>query len=411
MTIGVLALVLAAGFAGVPASPSPRPSKLCAAVADHVDQVGGPGDGPLFLPSYEPGPLEAGLPAPLATSAFAYDNALAIMALVACNDARRARRIGEAFVDVIAHDRTFADGRVRNAYRAGPVDPGPAKLPGWWDAKQSLWAEDPYQDGTQTGNVAWVGLAMLVLYGVDHAERYGEAAVALAAWIDRHAGDPRSPGGYRGGVDGYDPTQSALAWRSTEHNVDVNAFGSWLIREGSGDVGRRLEQRSRAFLDAMFDAEAGMFRLGTKPDGTVQPADKLALDAMIWPLVGVADPSPAWRRSLLYARKHLAVPGGFDFNGDRDGLWTEGTAQAAFVEGALGDETRRRSLLATAAGLAAPSGYLYATGSGRITTGIAIGPGSTSEDFYYYHRPHLGATAWAVLAEAGFNPFTGQRKP
>ncbi len=410
MTVGILVVALAASFASGPASPPERLTALCASIASHVDMIGGSGDGPLFLPSYEPGPAETSLPPPLATSAFSYDNALAVMALIACNDAKRARRIGDAFVEVIAHDRTFTDGRVRNAYRAGPTAAGPTKLPGWWDSKQNLWAEDPYQDGTQTGNVAWVGLAMLTLHAVDTSERYHQAAVALATWIADHASDPRAPGGYNGGVDGYDPSQATLAWRSTEHNVDVNALGSWLNSDGSSAVGRHLAQTSRAFLDAMFDGQAGMFRLGTKPDGTVQPADRLALDAMIWPLVGVADPSPAWRRSLTFARAHLAVPGGFDFNGDRDGFWTEGTAQAAFVEGALGDETRRKSLLTAAARLTGPSGYLYATGSGRITTGIAIGPGSTSEDFYYYHRPHLGATAWAVLAETGFNPFSGRKQ-
>jgi hypothetical protein len=25
----------------------------------------------------------------------------------------------------------------------------------------------------------------------------------------------------------------------------------------------------------------------------------------------------------------------------------------------------------------------------------------------YHRRPHLAATAWAILAERGFNPFTG----
>ena len=36
-------------------------------------------------------------------------------------------------------------------------------------------------------------------------------------------------------------------------------------------------------------------------------------------------------------------------------------------------------------------------------------PTGTVPDFFYYRRPHLGATAWAVLAETGWNPFTGER--
>jgi hypothetical protein len=36
----------------------------------------------------------------------------------------------------------------------------PVLLPGWWDAANKRWSEDRYQDGTATGNVAWVGLAV-----------------------------------------------------------------------------------------------------------------------------------------------------------------------------------------------------------------------------------------------------------
>jgi hypothetical protein len=53
-------------------------------------------------------------------------------------------------------------------------------------------------------------------------------------------------------------------------------------------------------------------------------------------------------------------------------------------------------------------GMLYATPQQRISTDFAIGPTSTYADFFYYHQPHLGATAWAALAAKGWNPFTGQ---
>ena len=59
----------------------------------------------------------------------------------------------------------------------------------------------------------------------------------------------------------------------------------------------------------------------------------------------------------------------------------------------------------------APSGLLYATREATVTTGLMIGPTSTNADFLYYRRPHLGATAWAVLAEAGWNPFDGKVLP
>src|SRR5256885_13305622 len=92
----------------------------------------------------------------LRQSAFTYDNALAAIALIACGDVQRARRIGNALLIAGEHDRSFGDGRLRNAYRAGLVSGDSSiALPGWWDAKQKMWAEDAYQDGTATGNVAW----------------------------------------------------------------------------------------------------------------------------------------------------------------------------------------------------------------------------------------------------------------
>ena len=45
-----------------------------------------------------------------------------------------------------------------------------------------------------------------------------------------------------------------------------------------------------------------------------------------------------------------------------------------------------------------PGGYVYATREPRITTGLA-------SDAYYFRLPHLGATAWTVLAALGRNPY------
>ena len=58
----------------------------------------------------------------------------------------------------------------------------------------------------------------------------------------------------------------------------------------------------------------------------------------------------------------------------------------------------------------AGNGWLFATPAERISTGLAIGPDSVSNDFFYYHLPHLGATAWAAIAATGVNPFTGSQE-
>jgi hypothetical protein len=397
------ALAIVAELQPAAARPSALAGELCRALARPVDETA-PGAEPLFLASYRPGPGEAAVPEPLRTSAFAYDNALAVSALLACGDAARARRIGEAFLIAIDQDRTFRDGRVRNAYRAGPVRPAsPVLLPGWWDAAAALWAEDRYQDGTATGNVAWAGLALMALHDATGEARFRDGASRLAAWIRAQAADGPRPG-FTGGRDGYDPEQTALAWKSTEHNLDVAALGVWL--GGPSDLA--MAASARAFVTSAFDPAAGCFRMGTTPDGGMQGPDVLALDTQLWPLLAIRDAPAPWWRALACAEARLAVPGGFDFNDDRDGLWVEGTAQAALAYRAAGRPETAAGLLASAAAERDASGWLYATREPQVTTGLMIGPQSASADFLYYRRPHLGATAWAALAALGSNPFTGR---
>jgi hypothetical protein len=107
----------------------------------------------------------------------------------------------------------------------------------------------------------------------------------------------------------------------------------------------------------------------------------------------------------------LAVEDGFDFNGDRDGLWVEGTAQASLAYRIAGDPHRSAQLLATLEADRTPSGFLNATRGARVSTGLSLDPtpAATAADFFYFRRPHLGATAWATLAAMAWNPFTGRK--
>jgi len=388
-----------------PARASPREAlcaSLSAASAVRADRQHG------FVVSYRPGPNESDLPLPLRTSAFVYDNALAVIALVACGDVPSARRIGDAILDAQSHDRTFADGRVRNAYRGGsrPLNEK-ALLPGWWDAAANLWSEDPYQDGTATGNVAWASLGLLTLHQATGDARYLAGARALLLWIAANTADP-SGSGFTGGVDGYDPAQTRLSWASTEHNVDIAAAALWFGRVSGDPAFGPMVVSARSFLDKAFRPPAGCFVLGTAPDGSLADTSHLALDTQLWPLL-LPDAPDSWRAALSCAERHLGVAGGFDFDNDRDGVWVEGTAQAALVYASLGMAERAAELRASLQSDVSASGWLYATRGERVTTGLKIGPQSTSADFFYFRRPHLGATAWAALAATGWNPFTGRR--
>jgi hypothetical protein len=148
--------------------------------------------------------------------------------------------------------------------------------------------------------------------------------------------------------------------------------------------------------------------LGTKPDGSLADAGMLALDVQLWPWMAVPDAPARWRSALNFAAAHLAVDDGFDFNGDRDGVWVEGTAQASLAYRIAGDIPRSAQLLASLEADQTPSGFLNATRTGRVSTGLSIDPTKSEADFFYFRRPHLGATAWAALAATAWNPFTGR---
>jgi hypothetical protein len=383
--------------------PDSRRARYCAPVADTVTSQAA-GAKAAFVRSYEHGQDEGSLPAGLASTAFVYDNALAVIALVACGNVSSATTIGNALSLAVRKDRTFSDGRVRNAYRPGPVGQGAPALPGWWDAKQNIWAEDPAQDGSSTGNVAWAALALLTLHQATKQESFLADAERLIDWVIANVS---SGNGFRGGFHGYDPQQVKLLWISTEHNVDVYAAATWLFRLTSEQKYADAASQARRFLERAFDGDH--FLLGTKPDGSLNDGGMLALDVQLWPWMAIPDAPAQWRSALKFAATHLAVEGGFDFNGDRDGLWVEGTAQASLAYRIAGDPGRSAQLLTTLEADRTPSGLLNATRAARVSTGLSIDPTKTEADFFYFRRPHLGATAWAALAATAWNPFTGRK--
>lgn len=369
-------------------------AKGCAALVARVDAV--PGIGPLFLRSFD----DAGSEPALAGAAFTYDNALAIHALLACGKPSQARRIGEALLSAATTDRAGAAGRLRNAYRAG-AQGGPPQPNGWWDAKAGMWAEDATQVGTATGNVAWAGLALLALGEATHDPRFAKGADILARWVVAHTKDGRGPGGFSGGIHGDGPGTQVLGWKATEHNVDLVAFFTW--------AGKPAEAATaESFVTWAWQGAEGHFLTGTLPDGVTPNRASSGLDAQLWPQL-LPTPRPEWRKALDYAERAHGVAGGFDFNDDRDGIWWEGTAQAALAYRAAGRKDKSEPLLAALAGQFSPGGLVWAASVPRLTTGLALGPDSTEADFVYWRRPHLGATAWAVLAATGWNPFTGRR--
>jgi hypothetical protein len=279
---------------------------------------------------------------------------------------------------------------------------------GWWSGQEGRWVEDPYQVGSASGNVAWAALALLTVAEEGRDDRYRTAAGRFARWVALTTLDPRAPAGFIGGLYGYDDTPQRLTWKSTEHNTDLAAVFEWLERVEPERGWRPDAETARKFVAAQWDQASGHFWVGTAPDGVTPNRANAGLDAQLWPLLLSGAPE-AWAQSMRHVEQHHAVSGGFDFNDDRDGIWWEGTAQAALAYRALGRQEEADRLLAKLKDQFSPSGFIWATSGMRLTTGLALSPASTTDDFYYYRLPHLAPTAWAALAATGWNPFTGQK--
>jgi hypothetical protein len=327
-----------------------------------------------------------------ANCAYVYDNAVTGLALLAAGDRASAHAIADALAYAQANDRFYHDGRLRNAYRAGPAaKTGPYPLAGWWDKAKGQWLEDGYQAGTANGVLAW---AMLLWIACGPAYRL--AAERAADFITANFKAPR---GYAGGFIGFEPTPKSVTWVSTEHNIDLAAALAALGRAEDA-------AHAQNFVASMWLPKEGRFAMGLHPDGALNDAS--ALDANLWPLLS-AGAAPNWRSSLDWVLAHHGVPegraAGVDFNTDRDGIWLEGTAYVALLARRLGQPDLAAGMMATLRDNTAPGGLIYATTTPTLTTGLTTGLDTANPDFLYFRRPHIAAAAWAVLAQLGASPF------
>lgn len=388
----IVALVIGLFFTS-PTAASPTPCTYLAAQLDAAPP------GPVFLVSYP----TAG-DGPLKDTAFLYDNAAAAIALVGCNQVRRARRIGDAMLIAQGHDRYWHDGRLRDAYLAGAVGK-PVKLSGWWDVYQNHWVEDGYQTASDNGNMAWAMLALLALDRVTNDPRYRAGALRIATWTLRWR-DSRGAGGFTGGTFGEEPSPAALHWKSTEHNTDLAAAFRALAATTGDKHWLEPARAAETFVRAMWRPMCNCFAVGNGEDG-VTPNTLLALDAQIWPLLALNNAS-AYGAVLATVRQQLSQSGGYAYSEAREGLWTEGTGQMALLAALSGRRDEAAALNRVIATLRTPDGAYYASNRSALPTGFMLQTDPTKAREYFHIR-HLAAAAWAALAQRRFNPFTGTR--
>ncbi|WP_086558735.1 Tat pathway signal sequence domain protein [Streptomyces africanus] len=383
----------------------------------------------------------------LFSTAFTYDNALAILALLAARrqeSLARATALGDALLYAQTHDPAYDDGRLRQAYNVGPYTfyDGTPQPDGFVRADGTANVGTQFGfTGTAVGDMAWAGIALSALTLRTGAGRFRTGAVRIGEWIERTGRTDEPLGGYKFGVDG---ANQRLPFTSTEHNTDLVCLFGRLARLTGDRVWLRRRARAEAFVRRMWEPAGGFFYTGTN-DGVTVNTSPVPEDTQTWTHLALGFRTGAYARSLDWAVAELAVldhagrtnstvPRGQSYEGvtfssaslvtnedapiaegqpkpDRNGVWFEGTAHLALAlrdRGKRGDEARARRLLASAeqaqdllgggqtiGGQALPERAGVVSASSPLDTGFGFG---------YYPYRHTGATAWYLMAAARFNP-------
>nr|WP_187284415.1 Tat pathway signal sequence domain protein [Streptomyces sp. uw30] len=384
----------------------------------------------------------------LFSTAFTYDNALAILALLATRTVggrERAISLGDALLYAQAHDPVHGDGRLRQGYNVGPYTfyDGSRQPDGFVRADGTVNVGTQFGfTGTAVGDMAWAGIALSALARTAGEQRFLRGAVRIGEWVERYGRTDEPLGGYKFGVDG---GNQKLPFTSTEHNTDLVCLFGRLARLTRDRVWWERRARAREFVLRMWEADGGFFYTGTN-DGVTVNTSPIPEDTQTW--THLALDSRAHARSLDWAARELAVldhagrrnstvPAGQSYDGvtfssasllanedvpiadsqpkpDRNGVWFEGTAHLALAlreRAGRGDEARARLLIGsieraqellgggqTVGGRALPERAGVVSASSPIDTGFGFG---------YYPYRHVGATAWYLMAATRFNPLRG----
>lgn len=350
-------------------------------------------------------------------TAFVYDASLALMAFLSCRENTRARLIADALVYAQDHDRYFTDGRLRNAYQAGDLvlppgwnpngKSGTVRMSGFWDSYHQNWYEDEYNVSTSTGNIAWAMLALLAYYNVNGGSKYLDSVKKLGMWVVNNMTDTRGVGGFMGGVRGWEPYQTNITYKSTEHNLDLYAAFRRLYEITGDTQWQNYSIQASNFVMSMWHAlstQSRFFFTGTLMDGVTIFQDAVPTDCQSWTLLAFRELPAVYWEGLTFNEMNNQIPGtyGFDFSSDKDGIWYEGTAQMALAYVLTGQPSKYDLSMEEIWKMRSPAGAIYAANHEYITTGFANLDGSP---WFYFHREHVGATAWEFFADKKINPF------
>ncbi len=349
--------------------------------------------------------------------AYLYDNALAVIALTQTGAQEYAEQIADAICFAQGHDRTFRDGRFRNAYIAGDPrsDSGRSiaagkvtvRLPGFW--QNGKWQEDSYTVSSFSGNMAWTILALVVVAENTSAQKRTEYLNAAMNAADFVLTLESKDGGFAAGYEGWDDAQTKLTYVSTEHNIALYAAFSALAFAASDTEQEKIEVYKKAadtakkFVLSMYDEKQGCFYTGTTDDGKTVSDGVIPLDANSLSVLALGEELLDSYRPLAFVEERMAVGDGFDFGtGDLDGIWNEGTAQMAVCYHILNNVEKYDTVMAYLKTQTAEDGSIPAADRDGVSTGFAVAGSDLLWE--YYNVQSIGATGWLSFAQLGRNP-------
>lgn len=386
--------------------------------------------GPRLAQSYQDG-------SGLGDIAFVYDNALTTIALLAGDDVKHARALGDGLIYAATHDEKFDDHRLRQAYHADSFVQGGGST-GQPETAHFGWEFGLV--GTAVGDMAWPGVALAQLAHRTRDRSYLDGALAIGRWIQDNTYSTTGLGGYTFGE-----TAGLEDHKSAEHNIDVYAFFRLLAQLTGARVWRERAEHAWAFVDQMWNAEDGYLWTGSDDGAKVNTLEtQRPLDVQTWGWLAAR--REAYAGALDWARTNLATTdtpvrrnssleghysvsgvgfatgtlltdtsariGGLDYTPKPDdaGVWFEGTGQLALSlrdRRRAGDRDLADDLLGQLRSAQSNLGKGQTFGTKRIEGGIvaASSPIDTGFRFGYYPDLHTAATSWYVFAATGTNPY------
>ena len=396
----------------------------------------------------------------LQSTAFTYDNAVAIHAYLASEDPalqHRATILGDGLLYGQANPYPFllnpgepSDGRFPQAFFVNvPANPGgPFVTP----------AAAPFYFYTSAvGDQAWAGMALAQLYKRTADKRYLTGALLVGNWIANNTYDANGVGGYKFGtnidyINYQNVSVPSTNGKSTEHNIDTFAFFTMLseLTDNANSTFEamtwsELAQHAFEFVLKMYNPAGPYFYTGTLGDQQTINTSPIPEDVNTWSYLAFL--KKAYSGTIDWALAHLettdtpssphsSLTGSQRIHGlvfdtaslaaaaagtDPNAVWLEGTGHtiAALVARVLRGGDNLAGLLkdlSHAAGLVEGSMKAQAElGAGQTvnTKAIPLGEGLVAATslmdtgFGYTYAPalHIGATGWYLLGALAANPF------